>query len=127
MYDAVKTRENLIKGLDEMKTIIPEVIDAQQAAMSIVESAQVFKKTDEAIESEGALDARTKLLMCFSVMAYLRCEECLSLHLQKAVDLGLTRQEIIEAAGIAIAFHGGPAMGWTATHILPGLDQFGIK
>lgn len=127
MYDAIKTRENLIKGLDELKTVIPDVINAQQETMSLIESAQVFQKTDDAIETKGALDAKTKLLMCFSVMAYVRCEECLSLHLQKAVDLKLTRQEIIEAAGIAIAFHGGPSMGWTATHILPGLDQFGIK
>ena len=127
MYNAVETREELIKGLDELKTLIPDVINSQQATMSLIESAPVFNKTNEIIDAEGVLDAKSKLLMCFSVIAYLRCGECLSLHLQKAVDLGVTRQEILEAASIAIPFHGGPAMGWTATHILPGIKQFGIK
>ena len=49
MYDAIKTREHLVKGLDELNAVIPDVINSQQGTMSLIESAQVFQETDAAI------------------------------------------------------------------------------
>lgn len=127
MYNAVKTREELMKRLDEYKSYVPDVIGRQQDTMSTIESLQTFDCTMVGSAHKGVLDEKTKLLIAFGIIAYLRCEECLSLHLAKAVELKLTKQEILEACSLAIAFHGGPAMGWTATHIIPGCDQFEIK
>lgn len=126
MYDAKKVNAELMKRLEEYAEYLPNVISKQQDVMSTIESIQTFD-SGCSNDNKGVLSEKTKLLMAFSVIAYLRCEECLSLHLPKAVELGLTKQEILEACSVAIAFHGGPSMGWTATHIIPGCDQYGIK
>ena len=126
MYNAVKTREMLMQRLEEYKSFVPDIITKQQDTMSAIESLQTFD-AGATNTNTGVINEKTKLLIAFGIIAYLRCEECLSLHLQKALELNLTKQEILESCSVAIAFHGGPAMGWTATHIIPGLDQFGIK
>ncbi len=39
-----------------------------------------------------------------------RCEPCLKTHVKAALEMGLTKVEIDEAAWLGIAFGGSPAM-----------------
>ena len=58
----------------------------------------------------GRLDARTKRAIAIALSVQARCEPCLKSHIQKARQMGFTQEEIDEAAWLAIAFAGSPAM-----------------
>jgi AhpD family alkylhydroperoxidase len=58
----------------------------------------------------GLIDARSKKLMAIALSVAQRCEPCLKGHLKSALAMGITPAEIDEAAWLAIAFAGSPAM-----------------
>ena len=43
-----------------------------------------------------------------------RCDGCISVHVQKAVEYGATKEEIAEAMGIAIALNAGAALVYSS-------------
>lgn len=49
----------------------------------------------------GALDKKTKELLGLVASAVLRCDDCVKYHLQTCHNLGLTKEEIMEALSIA--------------------------
>ena len=58
----------------------------------------------------GLIDARGKKLMVIALSLAQRCEPCLKHHLKSALEMGLTKAELDEAAWLGIAFGGSPAM-----------------
>lgn len=50
---------------------------------------------------EGALDIKTKELLGLVASAVLRCDDCVKYHLETSHELGLTKEEVSEALGIA--------------------------
>lgn len=72
----------------------------------------------------GALDVKTKELISVGVAAYNRCEYCIVFHVYKALEAGATREEIIEAAMVAVAFGGGPSMAYSVTLLKDSIDEF---
>ncbi len=55
--------------------------------------------------SETALDLKTKELIAIAVSAVVKCEGCLVGHIKKALELGLSKEQISDAlvVGIGIA------------------------
>ena len=49
----------------------------------------------------GALDEKTKELLGLVASAVLRCDDCIRYHLETSFKLGVTKEEIGEALGIA--------------------------
>jgi AhpD family alkylhydroperoxidase len=49
-----------------------------------------------------ALDLKTKELISIAVSAALKCKGCLEGHIKKALEIGLTKQEISDALVVAI-------------------------
>lgn len=49
-----------------------------------------------------ALDLKTKELIAIGVSAVAKCEGCLEGHIKKALELGLTKQEISDALVVAV-------------------------
>ena len=58
----------------------------------------------------GRVDARGKRLMSLALSVAQKCEPCLKIHMTKALEEGLSLDEIDEAAWLAISFCGSPAM-----------------
>jgi len=58
----------------------------------------------------GAIDARTKKLIAISLSIVRDCKPCLKIHVRAALDMGITKAEIDEAAVLAVVFGGGPSM-----------------
>ena len=50
---------------------------------------------------EGALDVKTKELLGLVASAVLRCDDCIKYHLETAYKNGVTKEEMMEAMGIA--------------------------
>lgn len=50
---------------------------------------------------EGALDVKTKELLGLVASAVLRCDDCITYHLQTAHKQGVSKEEVMETLGIA--------------------------
>ena len=51
--------------------------------------------------AEGALDVKTKELLGLVASAVLRCDDCVKYHLETSHKIGLKKEEVVEALGIA--------------------------
>lgn len=75
-----------------------------------VDALAMFRDFMKEANNPGLIDARNKKLMAVALSIAQRCHPCLKIHLQGARKMGLTKQEIDEAASLAIAFGGCTAM-----------------
>lgn len=50
---------------------------------------------------EGALDVKTKELLGLVASAVLRCDDCIKYHLETCHKEGLSKEQVMEALGIA--------------------------
>ena len=51
--------------------------------------------------AEGALDVKTKELLGLVASAVLRCDDCIKYHLETSYKEGVSKEEMMEAMGIA--------------------------
>ncbi|HWH71257.1 MAG TPA: selenide, water dikinase SelD [Candidatus Sulfotelmatobacter sp.] len=85
-----------------------DVFDGKSAASTAGESHRAFGAMMRATLSAGALDAKTKELILFSLILHSRCAPCFEAHYEKALELGITQAELDEAAWCAITMGGAP-------------------
>ncbi len=75
--------------------------------MDPFESFKAFMKEANA---PGLIDAKHKKLMAILLSIAHHCHPCLKIHLQGAVQMGISKDEIDETARLAVAFGGCTAM-----------------
>ncbi len=75
----------------------------------IPDAVKGFGGMFQAIMKDGALSLKGKELIALAVGLALRCEPCIILHVQKCLDAGASKNEILEAASVVIMMQGGPA------------------
>lgn len=114
MTKAREILQEFKKGMTTLVEAMPETLPAMVNFMG-------------AAAKDGALTYREKELVAVGVALYSRCPECIVVHCQKALEAGCTRAEILEAAGMAMVFGGGPVLGSSATLLLECLDEFAKK
>lgn len=71
-----------------------------------------------------ALDVKTKELISIGIACYNRCEYCIVYHCYKAFEAGATKEEILEAAMVSVAFGGGPSMAYSVTLLKDCINEF---
>lgn len=108
--DFVGQRTELRQGYRDLNAALPEVMKG-------------FGELHRAAVSEGELSTATKELIAVAIGIAVRCEGCITLHVHAALQAGATRQQVIEAIGVAILMGGGPASVY-ATEALQAVDQF---
>jgi AhpD family alkylhydroperoxidase len=70
----------------------------------------------------GKLEPKIHELIALAVAVTTRCDGCIAVHSEKAVELGATREEIAESLGVAIALNAGAAQTYTA-RVIDGLPN----
>jgi alkylhydroperoxidase AhpD family core domain len=73
------------------------------------------------------LDVKTKELLSIGIALYARCQFCIVGHVKGALEAGATREEIMEAAMVAITFGGGPTATYVANYVVDALNEFENK
>lgn len=94
-----KTREYFAKfktDIEKMKAEIPDTV-------------QGFGGLFTKIMKDGALTAKEKELIALGIGVAVHCPPCIHGHVQKCLEAGATRQQILEAASVAVMMAGGPA------------------
>lgn len=93
------------KDVEKMKTLCPGTITSFMG---------MFGK----IMGEGSLSVKQKELIALAIGVASSCTPCIRLHVQKCKAAGATKEEMIEAASVAVMMAGGPAF----THIPEVID-----
>lgn len=114
MADPRKLLNDFQAGLGKLGKDTPEV-------------AAAFVNITNACFIEGEIPAKYKELMALAIAAYARCEYCIAFHVFKALEVGANRDEILEAATLAVAFGGSPTTAYCATLVEECLDAFEKK
>jgi AhpD family alkylhydroperoxidase len=75
---------------------------------------------------DGVLDKKTKELIALALGVAAKCDGCIGFHVQALVQLGVTKEELLEALGMAIYMGGGPSSVFAA-YALKAFDEFTTK
>jgi len=70
--------------------------------------AVIIKDMDKVINTDGALDRKTKRLIALACVAVRMCDGCIYPQAKVAKNCGATREEIMEALNIAVLTGGVP-------------------
>ena len=73
-----------------------------------------------------ALDAKTKELLAVAISVAVRCDPCITYHVEGARKHGATREEIAETMGLAVYMGAGPSAMYAA-QALEAYDQYADK
>ncbi|MBL8572381.1 MAG: carboxymuconolactone decarboxylase family protein [Hyphomicrobiaceae bacterium] len=90
------------------------------------ESLKGFSAMASGALAAGKLDTKTKELIALAISVTVRCDPCIAFHAKSAVDLGATRDEVMETIATAIYMGAGPAFMYAAQAI-EAYDQFAAK
>jgi AhpD family alkylhydroperoxidase len=83
-------------AVDKMKAEIPD-------------TTQGFGGLFGKVMKDGALTAKEKELIALGIGVAVHCKPCIISHTQKSLEAGATREQILEAASVAVMMAGGPA------------------
>ena len=65
-----------------------------------------FFALDTQAYEDGALDKRTKELMGLVASAVLRCDDCITYHIKQCAEIGINREEFLDAFNVALVVGG---------------------
>ncbi len=92
--------EDVKKFFDKSK------IAAGRMLKLIPDGVNGFQQLHSKTMAEGVLSVKQKELIAIGLS--LRCEPCIRAHIRKALSIGATKEEILEAAQVALMMGGGP-------------------
>lgn len=84
---------------------------------------KAFSTLAQAALAPKALDAKTKELIALAIGIAVRCDDCIAFHTKAALQLGASREEVLETLGMAIYMGAGPSAMY-ASHALGAFSQF---
>ena len=70
------------------------------------------------VMAEGSITALEKEYIAVAIAVAIQCTPCIKLHVKKCLDAGATKEQVLEAACVAVMMGGGPAY----THIPVVID-----
>jgi AhpD family alkylhydroperoxidase len=82
-----------------------------------------YRTLSDAGSKTNKLDGKTRELIALAVAVTLRCDGCITIHTDAAIKQGATKEEIVEALGMAITVNAGAALVYSART----LDAFAAK
>ena len=111
MSHSTNPLDGILDGMQALGKEAPDVFSA-------------FENTENRVFAPGSLDTKTKHLIAIGICACIRCRLCAARHVSEALKAGASREELVEAATVAVALGGSPALAYAATAFREILDSF---
>ncbi|WP_347357705.1 carboxymuconolactone decarboxylase family protein [Bdellovibrio sp.] len=73
-----------------------------------------YRMISDSKAQSPVLDGKTRELIALAVAITTRCDGCISVHIEAAKKHGATREEILEALGVAVGINTGTALIFSA-------------
>ena len=77
-------------------------------------TAKGFMTMHQSIEEDSALTAKEKEFVALGIAVSTRCEGCIAAHVGSLIELGATKEEILDIVSVAVVMGGGPAITYGA-------------
>jgi len=94
----------------------PQIRDACPEAFT------AFLDFHEKALAPGRLDARTKELAALAVSVFSKCPYCIPYHVQRALNMGIGKEEMIEIGLVAVSLGGGATMTYV-TQMIQAINE----
>jgi AhpD family alkylhydroperoxidase len=104
MMDWTAYREQINAAIREISTANPDVVRA-------------YAGLSAANAKSKHIDAKTRELISLAVAVTLRCDGCINAHTDAAIKAGASKEEIVDALGVAIMVNAGAAIVYSARTI----------
>lgn len=82
-----------------------------------------YSAMSSAAKADGYLDKKTKELIAIAIGVAVKCDSCIASHTKAAGRNGASREEVLEALGVAVFMGGGPSVVY-ASQALQAFDGF---
>ncbi|MDA8095866.1 MAG: carboxymuconolactone decarboxylase family protein [Betaproteobacteria bacterium] len=110
--------------IGEMRERLHEVESlTQQLKEKYPAEINAFLNFMQKAEAGPALSVKQKELINVALSVAAQCGWCIALHVRHAADAGAGRDEVVEAAFMAVLMHGGPALMYL-TPLWRALEEF---
>ncbi len=83
-----------------------------------------FGNLISATSKPNKLTTKQKELISLGIAVHTRCEYCIVYHVYQAFKAGADREEIMEAALVAVCMGGGPSITYVVTWVKDSIDEF---
>ena len=90
------------------------------------EIAQSFMSLMGSVMQDGKLKVKEKELIALGIAVGLRCLPCIQAHTKSALNMGAMKEEILEAASVAVLMAGGPGMAHVI-EVMKAIEAFTEK
>ena len=100
--------------MDWMSHLAAAKADVSSLAAASPGTVAGYHKLHTAADQQNLLGEKVRELICIAVAITTRCDSCIANHVEKAVALGASRAEIVEAAGVAVAMNAGAALTYAS-------------
>ena len=104
MMDWNAYRDQVKMAVREISTANPEMVKA-------------YAGLSHANAKSTHIDAKTRELIALAVAATLRCDGCINAHTDAAIKAGVSKEEMVDALGVAIMVNAGATMVYSARTI----------
>jgi AhpD family alkylhydroperoxidase len=101
MLDWNEYRRQLSANIAEIGRVNPETVRG-------------YRELTEAGLKTTHLGAKTRELIALAVAVTRQCDGCITVHTDAAIKQGATREEIVEALGVAVAINAGAALVYSS-------------
>lgn len=108
---------------DHAAGMLPAIRELRGGAAEVMKA---FGGMARAALEAKALDTKTKELIALAIGVAIRCDSCVAFHAEAAVKQGATREEVMEAMGMAVYMGAGPSVMYAAQAV-EAFDQFQAK
>lgn len=95
----------------------------KQLRGGIPDTMKAFSAMAQAATQAKALDVKTKELIALGIAVAVRCDPCITFHVESARKNGATRDEVMETVGMAIYMGAGPSVMYAAQAV-EAYDQY---
>lgn len=100
--------KELLESMSEKLGFTPQILEILGELDS--ESVKKYNRCNKKLLSDGALPAKTKILVALAVVASKQCERCTVVQMQSALKNGATKEEIMELMDVIFITSGAPAV-----------------
>jgi len=82
-----------------------------------------FQELHGAATTDSALSAKVKELIALAIGITVRCDGCIAFHVHDALKAGASKDEVVDAIGVAVMMGGGPSVVYGSA-AMEALDHF---
>ena len=116
MHPEVKKMEVMETRLEEIESSLGKIEELSPNELS------AWGHFSSVTGAKGALSPRGKEIIAVALSVLSKCQWCIPFHVKKALELGARKQEIIEAAWVAVLMGGSPVLMYSQL-VLEALEE----